>query len=100
MSRSEARRLFRRCLRGNVSGSPANGFVIPVHTAARVVGGPAGLFLEEADGPNAAVAPEIEPVHRPARHANQGSGFHFDPPNRALPRMNWGRTPPTQNATN
>src|SRR3989442_10338572 len=100
MSRSEARRLFRRCLRGNVSGSPANGFVIPVHTAARVVGCPGGLFLEEADGPNAAVAAEIEPVQRPARNANQVSGFNFDRYNRALRRMNVEQPTPSDNVTN
>src|SRR2546427_5896938 len=100
MSRSEARRLFRRCLRGNVSGSPANGFVIPVHTAARVVGCPAGLVLEQPNGANAAVAAEIEPVQRPARNANQVSGFNFDRYNRVLRRMNVAQNTPNGNVTN
>src|SRR2546427_10929122 len=99
MCRSEARRLFRRCSRGNVSGSPANGFVIPVHTAARVVGCPAGLFLEEADGPNDEGAAEDQPGSRPPPKGDQTSGVNLLQYNPALRTFNRGETTPQQNGT-
>src|SRR6266567_6303870 len=88
MPESEARRLLRRCLRRNVSGAPANGLVIPVHAAVRIMRRPARFFLEQPDRTNAAVPAKIEPVQRPARNANQVAGLHLDRNNRALLRMN------------
>src|SRR6266849_34891 len=91
---SGTRQLLRRRLRRNVSGTPANGFVIPLHAAARVAGRPAGLILEQANGANAAVSAEIEPVQRAARNANQVAGFHFYRHNRALLRVDMEQSAP------
>src|SRR5260370_11969845 len=87
MRQSEARQLLRRSLRRNVSGAPANWFVIPVHTAVRIMRRPAGLVLEQPDRSNAAVSAQIEPMKRPAWNANQVAGFHFDRNNRAALRV-------------
>src|SRR5260370_34701354 len=99
MRRSEARRLLRRRLRGNVSGSPANGFVIPVHAAVCIAGRPAGLVLKQADSANPPVPAKIEPVQRAARYANQISSFHFDRCNRPLRRTDVEPTAPGDDVT-
>src|SRR5712692_6248147 len=73
---------------------PANGFVIPLHAAARVLRRPAGLVLEQPNGANAAVSAEIEPVQRAARNANQVAGFHFYRHNWALLRVDMEQSAP------
>src|SRR5258708_4329629 len=92
MPQSEARRLLRRCLRRNIPGAPANGVVIPVHAAVRIMRRPSRFFLEQPDRTNAAVSAQIEPVERSARNANQVAGLDFDRNNRALARMDMEQT--------
>ena len=75
-------------MRRNVSGPPANGFIIPVHAAACVVGRPAGLVLEQANRANAAVSAKIEPMQGSSRNANQVAGIDFDRDHWTLLRMN------------
>src|SRR5260370_21106444 len=87
MGQSEARRLLRRSLRRNVSGAPANWFVIPVYAAVCIMWRPPGLVLEQPDRANAAISAQIEPVQRPARNANQVPGFDLDRNNLALLRV-------------
>jgi len=86
--RAETRQLLGRRLRRNVSGTQANRLVIPVHTAAGVVGRPAGLVLEQTNRANAAVSAKIKPVQRPARYADQVAGLDLNRHDRTPSRMN------------
>src|SRR6185312_4885050 len=80
--------LLRRILRRDVTRPPADGLVAAVHAAVGVVRRPAGGILEQADGANAPVATEIEPVQRSARHADQVAGLYFQRHDRRSRRMN------------
>src|SRR6266704_2479701 len=79
--------LLRRRLLGNVLHSHANGLVVPIHAAARVMRRPAGFILEQTNRSNAPVPAQIEPVKRASWNPNQVPRFYLDCDDRTLLRV-------------
>src|SRR3954471_24094896 len=63
---------------GNIRGAEAERLKPGVDAALRVLRRPPGLILEQAHGANPPVDAEIEPMARPARHADQIAALDFD----------------------
>ena len=66
----------------------ANRLEFRIDTAFRVMRRPAGWVLKQSNRADLPVGAEIEPVQRPARHANEIAGLDFDCENGRIRRMN------------
>src|SRR5688500_5859648 len=74
-------------LAGKVRRPEAHRLETLVHAALGVAGRPPGGVLEEPDGPDVALGAEVEPVPRPAGHADQVPGLHLQRDHGTLRRM-------------
>src|SRR5271154_1473370 len=73
--------------RAEVRRSKAERFEFRIHTAERVVGCPAGLVLEPADGADSAVGAKVEPMAGAAGDADHVSSLDLDGNDIAIQRM-------------
>src|SRR5579863_5807169 len=78
----------------DVRRSEADRIVGAIGAALRVVRRPASSVLEQSNGANPPFLAQIEPVPRPARHAQQVARFHRNGNDVSFARMNMEQSAP------